>query len=120
MEGNEDEELDSYTILDNDNSDSDDTAVIMQRTRSNGRLPFICVDSITIAMLPSTTLKYREDTLSSETAVKHNSAERCPSGSPPSTPYEEDEASKGLFGKMMDAVNRAKDIAYVIWNVGWR
>lgn len=130
MEGNEDEELDSYTILDGDNSDLDDTAVIVQRTRSKWGLPFvwstkstpagnICVDGITIAMLPSTTLKYREDTLPSETAVKHNNAKRCPSGSPPSTPDEEDEASKGLFGKMMEAVNRAKDIAYVIWNVGW-
>jgi hypothetical protein len=26
----------------------------------------------------------------------------------------------GLFGKAVDTVNTAKDIAYVIWNVGWR
>ena len=26
----------------------------------------------------------------------------------------------GLFGQMADAVNTAKDIAYVLWNVGWR
>ena len=25
----------------------------------------------------------------------------------------------GLFGKAVDTVNMAKDIAYVIWNVGW-
>ncbi|QDS68078.1 hypothetical protein FKW77_009965 [Venturia effusa] len=37
-------------------------------------------------------------------------------------PYEEgDEAhSSGLFGKVVDTVNTAKDIAHVIWNVGWR
>ncbi|KAL5318139.1 hypothetical protein ACEPPN_013197 [Leptodophora sp. 'Broadleaf-Isolate-01'] len=37
--------------------------------------------------------------------------------------YEEDEddvVTEGLFGKVVDAVNTAKDIAYVIWNVGWR
>lgn len=37
-------------------------------------------------------------------------------------PYEEgDEAqNSGLFGKVVDTVNTAKDIAHVIWNVGWR
>lgn len=134
MKGDEEEELDSYTILDDDNSDLDDGAVIMQRTQSKWGLPFVwsrksalagnfCVDSRTIAMLPSTTLKYREDTLPLETMVKGNSAKLYPSGSPPSMSYEEDEddvASEGLLGKMIDAVNRAKDIAYVIWNVGWR
>ena len=28
--------------------------------------------------------------------------------------------SEGLFGKITDTVNTAKDIAHVIWNVGWR
>jgi len=130
MEGNEEEELDSDTILDSDNSDLDDTAVIVQRTRSKWGLPFIwstksapggniCANGVTIAMLPSTTLKYREDTLPLETEVKHNSAKRCPSGSPPSMDYEEDETSIGLLEKMIYAVNTAKDIAYVIWHVGW-
>jgi hypothetical protein len=38
-------------------------------------------------------------------------------------PYdeEEDEAhNAGLLGKVVDTVNTAKDIAHVIWNVGWR
>lgn len=46
---------------------------------------------------------------------------RTPSGM--FLPYEEDEddvVTEGLFGKVVDAVNTAKDIAYVIWNVGWR
>lgn len=37
--------------------------------------------------------------------------------------YEEDEddaVAAGLFGRAVDAVNTAKDIAHVIWNVGWR
>ena len=41
-----------------------------------------------------------------------------------STPYdeeeEEDAAREGIFGKVVDTVNTAKDIAHVIWNVGWR
>jgi hypothetical protein len=33
---------------------------------------------------------------------------------------EEDPAQPGLIGKVVDTVNTAKDIAHVIWNVGWR
>lgn len=38
-------------------------------------------------------------------------------------PYEEEEDSMmtgGILGKMVETVNTAKDIAHVIWNVGWR
>ena len=38
-------------------------------------------------------------------------------------PYEEDEdesPNDGLLGRVVDTVNTAKDIAHVIWNVGWR
>ncbi|KAK7542395.1 uncharacterized protein J3D65DRAFT_644205 [Phyllosticta citribraziliensis] len=46
---------------------------------------------------------------------------RTPSGM--FMPYVEDEddiVAAGLFGKVVDTVNTAKDIAHVIWNVGWR
>ena len=47
---------------------------------------------------------------------------RTPSGM--FMPYDEDEEEaameKGLFGKVVDTVNTARDIAHVIWNVGWR
>ena len=46
---------------------------------------------------------------------------RTPSGM--FMPYEEDEddmVATGLFGEVVNAVNTAKDIAHVIWNVGWR
>ena len=46
---------------------------------------------------------------------------RTPSGM--LMPYEEDEddvVAAGLFGKVVDTVNTARDIAHVIWNVGWR
>ena len=48
---------------------------------------------------------------------------RTPSGM--SMPYDddnddEDYVNAGLFGKVVDTVNTAKDIAHVIWNVGWR
>ncbi|KAI9694395.1 MAG: hypothetical protein M1822_000011 [Bathelium mastoideum] len=38
-------------------------------------------------------------------------------------PYEEDEddiVATSLFGRVVDTVNTARDIAHVIWNVGWR
>jgi len=47
---------------------------------------------------------------------------RTPSGM--FMPYDEEDedavVSEGLFGKVVDTVNTAKDIAHVIWNVGWR
>lgn len=36
-------------------------------------------------------------------------------------PYEEGEtASEGIVGFVIDTVNTARDIAHVVWNVGWR
>lgn len=38
-------------------------------------------------------------------------------------PYDDDEgafAAGGIIGRVFDTVNTAKDIAHVIWNVGWR
>ncbi|KAG5978022.1 hypothetical protein E4U55_006411 [Claviceps digitariae] len=45
---------------------------------------------------------------------------RTPSGM--FMPCEEDEmaAGDGIFGRVIDTVNTARDIAHVIWNVGWR
>lgn len=46
---------------------------------------------------------------------------RTPSGM--FMPYEEDEddiVANGLFGRAIDTLNTARDIAHVIWNVGWR
>ena len=47
---------------------------------------------------------------------------RTPSGM--FMPYEEDEEeaamNNSLFGRVVDTVNTARDIAHVIWNVGWR
>jgi hypothetical protein len=44
-------------------------------------------------------------------------------GTQVSVQYEEGRDARepaGLFGKAVDTVNTAKDIAHVIWNVGWR
>ncbi|KAI9798968.1 MAG: hypothetical protein M1833_004321 [Piccolia ochrophora] len=52
---------------------------------------------------------------------EHSGLRRTPSGM--FMPYEEDEddvVANGLFGKVVDTVNTARDIAHVIWNVGWR
>ncbi|CAG8977189.1 hypothetical protein HYALB_00006726 [Hymenoscyphus albidus] len=201
----DDDEPDIYS-RDYDDSDSDDEAIMMKPSKIKRALPPLkkpilnhssSADNKTIAMLPSTTLKYREDTPEpQETAMKHsngiwNGSRLSPSPSqetlrpskpssrmllgededdddldwePPSSlgnrkdsisvhqerpshlkssssslsaepsgmrrtpsgmfmPYEEDEddvVSEGLFGKVVDTVNTAKDIAHVIWNVGWR
>jgi len=52
-----------------------------------------------------------------------NGLRRTPSGM--FMPYEEDEddimaSELGLLGKVNETINTAKDIAHVIWNVGWR
>lgn len=47
---------------------------------------------------------------------------RTPSGM--FMPYDEDEdevaTEMGLFGRVSETINTARDIAHVIWNVGWR
>lgn len=209
MKGDDEEEPEPYAMY--DDSDSDDGGIMMKESSSRRKLPPLhsrrttprqsfSVESKTIAMLPSTTLKYRADTPEPpETAMKHSNgfwsgSKLSPSPSqetlrpskpssrilladadaededeedmnwqPPSgassrkdltasqeqrlqssgssssltsepsgmrrtpsgmfMPYEEDEddvVSEGLFGKVVDTVNTAKDIAHVIWNVGWR
>ena len=208
MKGDDDEP--DFVVNSFDDSDSDDGGIMMKRSNSNRKLPPLhkkpasrqsfSAESKTIAMLPSTTLKYRADTPEPpETAMKHSNgvwmgSKLSPSPSqetlrpskpssrmlladdeeddadmdwqPPSAfsnrkdsvavtqdrfqslhtsgssssltaepsgmrrtpsgmfmPYEEDEddvVSEGLFGKVVDTVNTAKDIAHVIWNVGWR
>lgn len=54
-----------------------------------------------------------------EDGVEHSGMRRTPSGM--FMPYEDedDAANAGILGKVFDTVNTAKDIAHVIWNVGW-
>ncbi|KAI5927766.1 protein phosphatase type 1 complex subunit Hex2/Reg1 [Camillea tinctor] len=187
-----------------DDSDSDDGAIMMKRTKTRKKPVMLRrrspvntnTESKTIAMLPSTTLKYREDSPAPpETAIKHSTGElRSPLLSPSSSqetlrpsktshaffhndeedeadeqvtnptpisspveptphsrlpnlqrtastgnltaevagmrrtesgmlmPYEEGETqgNDGIIGRVIDTVNTARDIAHVIWNVGWR
>ncbi|EPQ65403.1 hypothetical protein BGT96224_A20378 [Blumeria graminis f. sp. tritici 96224] len=210
VKGDDDEEI---LVDDYNDSDSDDGGIMMKPSNSKRRLPPMksrkkpCAspnqESKTIAMLPSTTLKYRPDTpdiLEMEVSNFHDIQDeiKLPSASsqpleilrpskpstmmlfadddddhdddmnwePPSDmscgnkdleipkvglisssplassldltgdghsplrrtssgmfmPYEEEEevTSDGLFGRVVDTVNTAKDIAHVIWNVGWR
>lgn len=190
-------------------SDSDDGAIMMKRTRFKKRRPILkkakshnnAGESKTIAMLPSTTLKYREDTPEpTESAMRHTMSGglRSPTLSPSSSqetlrpskksgkiffagdeddddedgevdkidirpgafsslqygeggsglrrsvssaslsgeptgmrrtasgmfmPLEEGgpgASNDGLVGRIINTVNTARDIAHVIWNVGWR
>jgi len=204
--GEDEEEYDSYTPNYND-SDSDEGIVMKAASRRGRSMKYKprpkrskpkASESKTIAMLPSTTLKYREDSPEGrETAMKHSyrsplispsssqetlkpskksskffvdsdeeddesedeerispvssrnvvggslrdrpsgfrrststsslSADPEPSGMrrTPSgmfVPIEEGEqpAVDGIFGRVIDTVNTARDIAHVIWNVGWR
>ncbi|KAK4128212.1 hypothetical protein N657DRAFT_562487 [Parathielavia appendiculata] len=214
VKGDDDEDdeavMDSYGA----DSDSDDDAIMMKRTQSKKKKRPVLKknnsnsgsESKTIAMLPSTTLKYREDTPEpTETAMKHSTSGglRGPLLSPSSSQEtlrpetlrpskkpgkiffagdddgdEDDEDSDkidirpgvfpatqrgegsyglrrsassasltadpagmrrtasgmfmpaeeslpanpddGLVGRMLNTVNTARDIAHVIWNVGWR
>ena len=62
-----------------------------------------------------------ESSQETDEELESNGLRRTPSGM--FMPYEEDEddiVAAGLFGKVIDTVNTAKDIAHVIWNVGWR
>ena len=201
IKGEDDDDM-NIDRPEDDDSDSD-CGVMMKRTRSRKKAPLLkkrrakssSTEGRTIAMLPSTTLKYREDTPEPpETAMKHSTGRRSPLVSPSSSqetlrpttskarflfgeededdvvdgfcdpnadwhsvppefdgggtlhrsgstgslnddepagmrrtpsgmfmPYEEGEASgEGIFGRVIDTVNTARDIAHVIWNVGWR
>jgi hypothetical protein len=208
----EEDDVDVTRLVYDSDSDDDDGGIVMKRTNAKKRRPILkrsrssasSVESKTIAMLPSTTLKYREDTPEpAETAMKHSTSYRSPVMSPSSSqetlkpskpsrnfsfadddsdeeeeedddddegpmmsirsgsksgassssggfkrsssssslsaeptgmrrtasgmfmPYEEGEdeprsTSEGVFGRVIDTVNTARDIAHVIWNVGWR
>lgn len=177
-----DDDMDVETYEDEEDSDSDD-GFMMKRVKSKKRsVPTRKSKSKrntnceTIATLPPTTLKYREDTPEpQETAMKHS---RSPILSPSSSqetlrptkhanrfyfgeededdndisvmgsgwrsppvengpdeasglrrtssgmlmPYEsvENPTGEGIIGRVIDTVNTARDIAHVIWNVGWR
>lgn len=202
IKGDDDDDIDNNCyVLD---SDSDD-GFMMKRTRTKRRplkrratKKATKSDGKTIEMLPSTTLKYREDTPEPrETAMKHSTgvshspiispspSEETLRPSKESTHFffgDEDEAEmeesilnskpgwrsppfdlpgggvqrstssgsltdepagmrrtesgmlmpyeatgpaasgsgEGIFGRVVDTVNTARDIAHVIWNVGWR
>ena len=51
--------------------------------------------------------------------TEHNGLRRTPSGM--FMPYEDedDPSNIGILSKVVDTVNTARDIAHVIWNVGW-
>lgn len=195
VKGDDDDDEPDSPVWNYDDSDSDDGAIMMKTTKT-GKKPIYLRkkaaanntnESKTIAMLPSTTLKYREDSPAPpDSAIKHstgNSKSPLISPSPsqetlrPSKPsgnfsqhdddepnasfhyneserqfgshrsasisnlreqeqpagmrrtesgmfmpYEEGETqtNDGIIGRVIDTVNTARDIAHVIWNVGWR
>ena len=45
---------------------------------------------------------------------------RTPSGMFMPCEGTETSSGEGIFGRVIDTVNTARDIAHVIWNVGWR
>ncbi|KAF2993159.1 hypothetical protein E8E14_001151 [Neopestalotiopsis sp. 37M] len=198
VKGEEEDEEEPEWNNDYDSDSSDDGVFMMKtntkkkptRPRPKPRVSSTS-ESKTIAMLPSTTLKYREDTPEpQETAMKHSTIRSPPFISPSSSqetlrpskqsgrffiedeevaaieetsttpvssptdqapssglqrtssygnlgngpagmrrtesgmlmPYEEGEGQEnaGIIGRVVDTVNTARDIAHVIWNVGWR
>jgi hypothetical protein len=196
VKGEDEDDVDVDQQLDADSDSSG--GVVMKRGRARKSAPTTkkrkknspAAEGKIIAMLPSTTLKYRTDTPEPpETAMKHSTGRghlispsssqetlrpgrgrfyfeedddiadgfcdpnlewnaspddeetgalhrssstnsltnepaagmrRTPSGM--LMPYEEGDAAagEGIFGRVIDTVNTARDIAHVIWNVGWR
>lgn len=51
--------------------------------------------------------------------AEHGGLRRTPSGMLMPYEDEDDMGNAGLLGRVVDTVNTAKDIAHVIWNVGW-
>lgn len=198
VKGDDDDDVDMDMDMYGDESDSDD-GVMMKRVRSKRRplakqraqKKAAIAEGKIIAMLPSTTLKYQEDSPDSQdSAMKHSTGARSPLLSPSSSQetlrpsktnaaffFDEDEedldatiqspgwlsppsdtgagglkrstssnslldepagmrrtpsgmfmpcdeaetsSGEGIFGRVIDTVNTARDIAHVIWNVGWR
>ena len=71
------------------------------------------------SIFPQGGLKLEPEDQEEEEPERHG-LKRTPSGM--FMPYEDDDdyPRDGFFGKIMDTVNTAKDIAHVIWNVGWQ
>ena len=203
-----DEDSEDTPVYMHDGSESDDGATVIRRSvRRRKRVSLLRKrtkdrhsDGKTIAMLPSTTLKDRQETLDAETALRHSTSRmESPLFSPSSSqetlrpdvekpkksrgwffggedsdeeemgydfegvyrgqpqligdddpdpcqfpsingldsgsdgirrtasgmllPCDELEsptANDGVFSRILDTVNTARDIAHVIWNVGWR
>jgi hypothetical protein len=77
-------------------------------------------DEDDIDWAPSEAFNYRRDRVF-DSKGKSSALQRTPSGM--LMPYDEEyEATQdtGLLGNVVDTFNTAKDIAHVIWNVGWR
>ena len=70
------------------------------------------------SLFPRGGLEMNEDDESEN--LENSGLRRTPSGM--FMPYDDEDeyARDGIFGKVVDTVNTAKDIAHVIWNVGWR
>lgn len=67
----------------------------------------------------STSSGFRRSASSSSLSAAPAGMKRTESGM--FMPYEEGEtASEGIVGFVLDTVNTARDIAHVVWNVGWR
>lgn len=54
------------------------------------------------------------------TSVSENNSDEDDFQLPNFDSWEDEDPAAGLFGRAVDAVNTARDIAHVLWNVGWR
>ena len=71
------------------------------------------------SLFPRGGIRLQSDDDEENEGIGASSLRRTPSGM--FMPYNgEDSPREGFLGKMVDTVNTAKDIAHVIWNVGWR
>lgn len=94
-------------LLDDDDEDAD---INWQPSASGGRKD---------SLYPRRGLQL--DPSDEDADAEHSGLRRTPSGM--FMPYEDEDeddiGNAGLLGRVVDTVNTAKDIAHVIWNVGW-
>ena len=87
---------------------------VLDHGKRNSSQTSSSAESRTIAILPSATLKYRADSPSStQPTTKTQFGSQDEEG-------DDDIVAAGVIDQVVDAMNTARDIAYVLWNVGWR
>lgn len=104
----------NFLLADDDDDDEDEDEVLRKLSESSGNAE----DTGTGMLRRSHPSSER---LSTSAATEAGGLRRTASGMfMPIEEQDEELVPPGLIGRVVDTVNTARDIAHVIWNVGWR